>query len=30
MECETVYIGETGRSLEKRVSEHKHVVKTGD
>ncbi len=30
MDCEIVYIGETGRSLEKRVSEHKCAVKTGD
>ena len=26
-ECESVYIGETGRTLEKRISEHKGAVK---
>ena len=26
-ECESVYIGETGRTLEKRISEHKRAVK---
>ncbi len=30
VDCETVYIGEIGRSLEKRVSEHKYAVKTSD
>ena len=29
-ECEYVYIGETGRTLEKRISEHKGAVKTHD
>ena len=29
-ECESVYIGETGRTLEKRISEHKGAVKRHD
>ena len=29
-ECEEVYVGETGRTLKKRISEHKQVVKRGD
>ena len=28
--CDKVYIGETGRSLQKRISEHKMAVKRGD
>ena len=29
-DCDSVYIGETGRSLGKRITEHKCAVKTGD
>ena len=29
-ECEASYIGETGRSLQKRITEHKYAVKTND
>ena len=29
-ECECVYIGETGRTLEKRLSEHNRAVKRND
>ena len=29
-DCECVYIGETSRTLEKRLSEHKNVVKKHD
>lgn len=29
-DCDSVYIGETGRSLGKRRGEHKYAVKTGD
>ena len=29
-DCDSVYIGETGRSLERRITEHKYAVKTGD
>ena len=29
-ECESVYIGETGKTLEKRISEHKGAVKRHD
>ena len=30
MDCDRVYIEETGRSLQKRISEHKTAVKRGD
>ena len=30
MDCDKVYIGETGRNLQKRISEHKRVVRRGD
>ena len=30
LECNTVYIGETGRSLQKRMMEHKTAVRRGD
>ena len=29
-DCETSYIGETGRTLQKRISEHKYAVKTNN
>ena len=29
-ECDSVYLGETGRTLEKRLSEHKGAVKRND
>ena len=29
-ECETSYIGETGRTLQKRITEHKYAVKTNN
>ena len=29
-ECESVYIGKTGRTLEKRISEHKGTVRRHD
>ena len=29
-DCDSQYIGETGRSLGRRVTEHKYTVKTGD
>ena len=29
-DCEKVYIGETGRSLQKRMMEHKAAVRRGD
>ena len=29
-ECEEVYVGETGRTLKKRISEHKQAVKRRD
>ena len=29
-DCDSVYIGETGRSLEMRLKEHKYAVKTYD
>ena len=29
-DCDSVYIGETGRSLGKRIAERKYAVKTGD
>ena len=29
-DCEKVYIGETGRSLQKRMTEHKAAVRRGD
>ena len=29
-ECDSVYIGETSRTLEKRLSEHKNAVKKND
>ena len=29
LDCETVYIGETGRTLQKRQVEHKYAVKKG-
>ena len=30
LDCETVYIGETGRTLQKRLVEHRYAVKKGD
>ena len=30
VECQSVYIGQTGRCLKQRVSEHRHVLKNGD
>ena len=30
LDCETVYIGETGRCMEKRMIEHRRVVRNGD
>ena len=29
-DCDSQYIGETGRALGRRVTEHKYAVKTGD
>ena len=29
-DCDSVYIGVTGRSIGKRITEHKYAVKTGD
>ena len=30
VECTSVYIGQTGRSLKQHVSEHHHALKNGD